>query len=114
MKVVDKEDGANIILIPEQGIKKYWHRDDELPLEEAYELSGIDHGYIQLLEVELNGKKAQMLIHEEGKIRGLLFNEEASHIFWESQAASESIIPLSVFDFIVGPVLILLDEAKWT
>lgn len=107
MKPVQTQEEANLILIPVGGPKQFWHTDEELSIEKAYEVAGIDRGYIQLLELRIKGQASQMLIHEEGKLRGLPFNEDASRLFWDHGSG-----PLD--DYIVGPALILTGQASWT
>jgi len=72
--------------------------DRKLTLEE---LQGMVGGYIQV--VEINNGKTQIIMDEEGKLKGKMINLEATNVWFPDQY----ILP----DSIVGDAVILTKKA---
>lgn len=94
--------------------------DGPAPLEWCYEHAGIEPGYIELVRVLdpdalREGKRvaAQMLVHEEGRLRALAFNEKATRIYWANPISQG--VPITQLEDspIVGPALLLTGKHQW-
>lgn len=75
------------------------HNSKEFTLEE---LQGFVGGYIELVSMKRGNGRGRMYVNEEGKLKGLAWNEEATKIAAVGDYG----------DIIVGPAIIVRKEKK--
>jgi hypothetical protein len=101
---VEREEGMNLACVLHVDGTLTALDKREPTLEEMQKIVG---GYIQMIEIMFLNEPGQMIMHEEGKIKGLPVNHKATAI-----ALTHSNI--SGDDWIVGDVIILMGRARMT
>lgn len=97
---------ANIIVLHPEHHAEYYRKDSPVTLADLKHLLG--DCYVELVPIEWRGKAAQMFIDEEGKLKNLPFNYEATVLYHVTLIAKG----ISVADYIAGSAVILLDNAQ--
>ena len=93
-------------------MKTIYRDDKEMSLKEMQDTVG---GNIQLA---YDDGKTQIICNEEGKLKGLPENEEATNMWWDmldKKAKSLQIdLDTVTYDYLVGDVLVLTGKARMT
>jgi len=93
-------------------VKTIYRDDKEMSLKEMQDAVG---GSIQLAH---DDGETQIICNEEGKLKGLPENEEATNMWWDmldKKAKSLQIdLDTVTYDYLVGDVLVLTGKARMT
>ena len=90
--------------IKENKVKTIYKDDKEMSLKEMQDAVG---GSIELAH---DDGETQIVCNEEGKLKGLPENEEATDLWWKELEKQDK----STLDYLVGDVLVLTGKARMT